>query len=149
MRYVDVRLPKDYVNLLRMYGTLEKVTQLALNMVHNETLPPIQEMDSAPSDKRGCGKYIIAVNDEQFCKDCEIYGANNPRVSIRRLLYYIVDNEIYTDWELRTTPLETDDKYKERINKCILIIKTLMRKAPPEHIKYLEKALEYIQMLDT
>ena len=149
MRYIDVRLPKDYVNILRMYGTLDEVAELALDMVYNEVLPPIQEMDVPPSDKSGCSKYIIAVSHQQYCDDCEMYGANNPRVSLRRLLYYIVDNEIYSNWLLRTAPLETDAKYKERLTRCISSIKLLINKAPPEHISCLRKALQLVQSLET
>lgn len=100
MRCVNVRLPKQYIDILQMYGSLDDVTDKALDMVYTDLLPPINEMPAVSTLPNAC-KRVIRVTNEEYDDNCKLLGPKHHANSIKRLLTYIVDNEIYLNWPMR------------------------------------------------
>ena len=89
---VNVQLPVEYYNILSMFGTMDEVTAKALELCENgeillETLPPVYADETSKT-------FQVVINNNYYENLREIYGPTSPKVSIRKLLCYIVENEV-------------------------------------------------------
>lgn len=143
MRCVNVKLPKPYIDILEMYGSLDSVTDKALNMVYTDQLPPINEMPAVPNLPNAC-KRVIKVTNEEYDDNCKLLGPKHHANSIKRLLTYIVDNEIYLNWQMRET---ASDTYNKRLLECIDRLDKLSQIAPLQDRKRINEALAILETL--
>lgn len=143
MRCVNVKLPKLYIDILEMYGSLDSVTDKALDMVYTDQLPPINEMPAAPILSDTC-KRVIKVTNEEYDDNCKLLGPKHHANSIKRLLTYIVDNEIYLNWQMRET---ASDTYNKRLSECIGRLDKLSQIAPLQDRKRINEALTILETL--
>lgn len=143
MRCVNVKLPKPYIDILEMYGSLDSVTDKALNMVYTDQLPPINEMPAVPVLSDIC-KRVIKVTNEEYDDNCKLLGPKHHSNSIKRLLTYIVDNEIYLNWQMRET---ASDTYSKRLLECIGRLDKLSQIAPLQDRKKINEALTILETL--
>lgn len=90
---VNVTISEDYYKILRLFGTMDEVVQKALVLAEQgdidlENCPYVQQF--------GRLKHIVVTIDNAYYESLRsLYGATSPKASINRLLYYIVDNELY------------------------------------------------------
>lgn len=143
MRCVNVKLPKSYIDILEMYGSLDSVTDKALNMVYTDQLPPINEMPAVPVLSDIC-KRVIKVTNEEYDDNCKLLGPKHHSNSIKRLLTYIVDNEIYLNWQMRET---ASDTYSKRLLECIGRLDKLSQIAPLQDRKKINEVLTILASL--
>ena len=143
MRCVNVKLPKPYIDILEMYGSLDSVTDKALDMVYTDQLPPINEMSAVPNLPNAC-KRVIKVTNEEYDDNCKLLGPKHHSNSIKRLLTYIVDNEIYLNWQMRETASNT---YNKRLLECIGRLDKLSQIAPLQDRKKINEALTILETL--
>ena len=143
MRCVNVKLPKPYIDILEMYGSLDSVTDKALNMVYTDQLPPINEMPAVPVLSDIC-KRVIKVTNEEYDDNCKLLGPKHHSNSIKRLLTYIVDNEIYLNWPIRKT---ASDTYCKQLLECIGRLDKLSQIAPLQDRKKINEALTILETL--
>lgn len=90
---VNVTISEDYYKILRLFGTMDEVVQKALILAEQgdidlENCPYVQQF--------GRLKHVVVnVNNPYYESLRALHGATSPKTSINRLLYYIVDNELY------------------------------------------------------
>ena len=116
---ISIYLHRPIVETLRCFGTLTEVVDKILSAGDDGT---IDIMDKPPApDRNGAGRYDIDVTNENYLSLLETFSINSPKISIRRLLYWFVDNEMYNelDWEISSN---NKDKRLVKINKCITAI---------------------------
>ena len=143
MRCVNVRLPKQYIDILQMYGSLDDVTDKALDMVYADLLPPINEMPAVSTLPNAC-KRVIRVTNEEYDDNCKLLGPKHHTNSIKRLLTYIVDNEIYLNWPMRKT---ASDTYCKQLLECVGRLDKLSQIAPLQDRKKIHEALTILETL--
>ena len=143
MRCVNVRLPKQYIDILQMYGSLDDVTDKALDMVYTDLLPPINEMPAVSTLPNAC-KRVIRVTNEEYDDNCKLLGPKHHTNSIKRLLTYIVDNEIYLNWPMRKT---ASDTYCKQLLECVGRLDKLSQIAPLQDRKKIHEALTILKTL--
>lgn len=143
MRCVNVRLPKQYIDILQMYGSLDDVTDKALDMVYTDALPPINEMPAVSNLPNAC-KRVIRVTNEEYDDNCKLLGPKHHANSIKRLLTYIVDNEIYLNWPMRKT---ASDTYCRQLLECVGRLDKLSQIAPLQDRKKINEALTILETL--
>lgn len=132
MRTIDVRLHKEYADILMAFGTLNEVVDILLSYVENGEI----DMESLPQPppKDGCSKYMIIVNNAYYENELDTYTTRSSKLSLRRLLYWFVDNEM---WEMfpivqKNKYIPADprvEKFKQNYAHCIYSLEKLLRSA--------------------
>ena len=88
-------LHRPVVSVLRCYGDLEEVVN---RILHEAALGKIDIMDKpAAPDRIGAGKYNVNITEPYYLDLISSYSLFSPRISLRRLLYWFVENEVYVD----------------------------------------------------
>lgn len=110
---VSIYLHRDIVETLKMFGDLSTVVNRVLAELYED-----RGLTDYPKcvDRQGAARYEVDVTDENYLRAYTLYGPSSPRASLRRILYYFVNNEIYAElgWEAVN---EYDNKNKNRIRK--------------------------------
>jgi hypothetical protein len=85
------------------------------------------EKPSAP-EKKGGRYHQINIREPDYISLLETYGVKSSRISLRRLLYWFVENEIYDElgWEpveeftdcKKTKAYESISELKQALYKC-------------------------------
>lgn len=103
---VNVTISEEYYKILRLFGTMDEVVQKALVLAERgeidfEDCPYVQQY--------GRLKHVVVTVDNPYYETLRsLYGATSTKISINRLLYYIVDNELYEVYEWKQV-----NKYNE------------------------------------
>ena len=123
---LSIYLSDDISAILRCYGTINDVVNKIL-VAGAEGAIDIMEKPKI-AEKKGGHYYQIDVREPNYIMLLETYGVKSSRISLRRLLYWFVENEIYEvlGWE----PLE--EYIDESVNKgydAIMDLKQLVYKA--------------------
>ena len=93
---VNIAISDEYYKILRLFGTMDEVVQKALELaekgdINIEDCPYVQQF--------GRLKHLVVTIDNEFYESLRaLHGATSTKVSINRLLYYIVDNELYEEY---------------------------------------------------
>lgn len=113
---LSVYLHSDRVDVLKTFGNLNDVVDRILK-AYDEGFIDIEDRPVCePRD--GAGRYDIEIYNENYLQMLQLYGVKSKRISLRRILYWFVDNEIYNDlgWE----PInDYIDKVDAKINKQV------------------------------
>lgn len=147
----NITIPLEYYNILTVFGSIEDVIYKALDLCESgeidlENLPQTADFANVES------KRVSVIITHRYYENLrEIYGTTSPRVSLRKLLCYIVENEIYYEyhWEVvqvydketrnkinsykydiitksnKLTKLLKDEATKNKINEFVKIIDSL------------------------
>lgn len=105
----------DYiVDTLKMYGELDICINKILKHVEVNGLQ-IEDLPECPS-RIDAKRYNVFINNSYYNELVEAYGIKSKRISLRRLLYYFIDNELYNEygWEPINDYVSTNDA---KINK--------------------------------
>lgn len=96
---LSVYLHKDRVDVLRTFGSLDEVVDRILSACDEGEFDIENKPECEPRD--GASRYNIKITNESYLDMLKNFGVKCKRISLRRLLYWFVDNEIYTDlgWE--------------------------------------------------
>ena len=146
----NIIIPLEYYNILTVFGSIEDVIYKALELCENgeidlENLPQTANFVNTET------KTISVIITNSYYENLRnIYGATSPKVSLRKLLCYIVENEVYFDyhWEVvQVYDKETRNKinsYKYDItNKATKLVKLLKDEATKNKIN------EFIKLIDS
>lgn len=113
---LSVYLHKDRVDVLKMFGNLNDVVNKILDEYDNGKI----DIENKPEceSRIGASRYNINIRNENYVDMLMSYGIKSKQISLRRLLYWFVDNEIYNEleWEPVNDYIDSND---ERINKKI------------------------------
>lgn len=96
-------LHNDVTDILKTYcGTIENAVDKILT-AYDEGLIDIEDKPKCRS-REGANRFNVNITNETYLNMVEIYGIKSKRISIRRLLYWFVENEIYDElgWEIVT-----------------------------------------------
>lgn len=97
---INVYLHDEIVNILQHFGTLDdvanKIVDLAIAGIFD-----METLDKCPPSGNA-KKYAINIINSEYLEYREMRGARSSKLSLRRLLYYFVDNELYADlgWQI-------------------------------------------------
>jgi hypothetical protein len=147
VRKIDVRLHEDYYNVLTQFGTLNQVVDKAINAIEAGSI----DLDCIPAcpPLTGTHKYIVTVDNLFYDDLVQIYGSHSNRISMRRILYYIVDSELYNT--LRWEPVQSvspASKRSKRIDNLLYeMAKVINSETDKDRLKILLHAYTIIQQL--
>ena len=146
MRTIDVRLPEDYLKVLLVYGSLSDITNRALEQVSLGNFPEIAEMPAVGELGGKTCKKLVTVDNDDYEMLVNVYGPHSSKVSLKRLLCYIVDTEAYETLGWKPV-LANSTAYKFRLNHCINNLKSIHKIAPPKHIPAITSVIEQLNNL--
>ena len=124
---ISVYLSTEIYAMLSCFGNIDEVVNKILD-AGSQGLIDIMQKPVAP-EKKGGRYYNINVVNEEYISLVETYGLKSSKISLRRLLYWFVENEIYNELGWETTAqyvdTETDAKYKllMELQNCLFKIK--------------------------
>lgn len=113
---VSIYLHKPIVETLLCYGSLEDVTNRILDACESGEIDIMDRPKVPPRD--GAGRYDVDIRSDYYMELLDTFSPTSPRISLRRLLYWFVENEMYDvlGWE---PTYEYIDNEKRRILKMI------------------------------
>lgn len=117
---VSVYLHSYVVDTLRMYGKLDDVINAMLDEADNGMFDVTDKPNCESRD--GASRYMIDVTNENYLLLMQSYPPNSSKISLRRLIYWFVENEIYEEcgW---TTNNVLKRKENNKIHKKVIDIK--------------------------
>ena len=118
---INIHLHKEIADSLRCFGDLSTVVNKILQAGALGVID-IMDKDACP-DKEGCEHCRIEVTEPNYLELYKMYGPKNRRISLRRLLYWFVENEIYDELGWRPVNTEIIDKrailFEKKLNTAI------------------------------
>ena len=122
---VSVYLHKPIAETLKCFGDLSNVINKIYDAAGEGTID-VMDKPKVPS-REGASRYDIDITSEYYMELLVAFPANSSRISIRRLLYWFVENEVYEllNWEPVHEYVSID---KERILKKLNHIYSLYDK---------------------
>lgn len=117
---VSVYLHSYIVDTLRMYGKLDDVVNAILDEADNGMFDITDKPNCESRDK--ASRYMIDITNDTYLTLMQSYPPNSSKISLRRLIYWFVENEIYDEcgW---TTNNVLKRKENNKIYKKILDLK--------------------------
>lgn len=112
----SVYLHAPIAETLKCYGELSKVVNDILDCAE-QGIFDVVDMPKCPA-RDGASRYDIDVTSEYYMTLVETFPPNSPRISLRRLLYWFVEQEMYEVLEWTPT-FEYVSKAKEKLLKKI------------------------------
>lgn len=118
---LSVYLHKDKVDVLKMFDS--DLSQ-AINKMLDAADQGYFDVEDKPEceSRDGASRYNVNVTNESYLQLLQTFGVKSKRVSLRRLIYWFVDNEIYNElgWEVCDGHNNADkDKYNKKVDKII------------------------------
>lgn len=146
----NIIIPLEYYNILTVFGSIEDVIYKALELCENGEID-LENLPQTANFVNTENKTVSVIITNSYYENLRnMYGATSPKVSLRKLLCYIVENEIYFDyhWEVvQVYDNETRNKinsYKYDItNKANKLVKLLKDEATKNKIN------EFIKLIDS
>ena len=121
----SIYLHKHIAETLMCYGSLSGVVNKILE-TSEQGIFDVVDMPKCES-REGATRYLINVTNETYLSLVEAFPPNSPRISLRRLLYWFVEQEMFD--VLEWVPVaEYVSKDKEKILKKIGGIKSELSK---------------------
>lgn len=147
VRKIDVRLHKEYYDVLTQFGTLNEVVDKVINEIEAGTIN-IDELPRCP-DLSGTHKYIVTIDNPFYDDLVQIYGSHSNKISMRRILYYVVDNELYLQFRWKQMRLHIEQsKQDKRIDNILYeLSKAINAERDANSLKILLHAYSIIQSL--
>ena len=96
---IRIYLEHRIKDVLDCYGNLSDVVN---KILEEGAIGNIDIMNKPTCPERGGGQYYnVDIVEPTYLELYELYGPKSSRISLRRLLYWFVDNEIYNElgWE--------------------------------------------------
>lgn len=145
---INVYLDHRIRDMLKCYGSLNDVTNKILEL-GAEGVISVMDKPTPPPKKDG-QQYAINVIEENYIGLVNIYGVKSSRISLRRLLYWFVDNEIFNEvgWEGEQNYVDTDtDKAVQTIGDIKVLLYRLEKRIfnCSEEIKVIRENLNEIE----
>lgn len=134
---INIHLHKEIADSLRCFGDLSTVVNRILQAGANGLID-IMDKDACP-DKEGCEHCRIEITEPNYLELYTTYGPKNRRISLRRLLYWFVENEIYDELGWQTVNTEIVDKQaillKKKLNSAVTALTHAMSYALSSTVK--------------
>lgn len=110
---MSIYLHKYVVDILKTFGELTSVVNKILQEGENGTL----QLTDLPAckNRNGAGRYEIDITNKWYIGLLYESPLNSPRVSIRRILYWFVDFEIYNELGWKAVNAFEDSSQKRNL----------------------------------
>lgn len=92
---MSVQLHRDYYNFICHFGTLNEVVNKILEAAERGEIEIYDNKDTAPP-ATDASRYNVEITNKAYIQMVGLLGSRSPTISLRRILYWFVDNEIYT-----------------------------------------------------
>ena len=102
-------------------------------------------------NRDGASRYTVDVTNDDYIQLVRMYPENSVRVSLRRLLYWFVENEMYDflDWEVISDYKDENTVQFERLLvRARQTTEKLQKYAPIEHRDSIENMLMIIKSME-
>lgn len=112
---LSVYLSSEIHDVLSCFGTLDEVVDKIL-VAGSQGIIDIMQKPPAP-EKKGGRYYNVNIKNEEYFSLVETYGTKSSKISIRRLLYWFVENEVYNDlgWVYATPYMDSKLEFKYQV----------------------------------
>lgn len=124
--YVSIYLHKPVVEILKCYGELSDVINRILSLA-DEGIIELWDKPAAPP-RDGASRYDVNITNESYLNLLDVNGVTNSRLSLRRILYWFVENELYNEfgWKIVNPYIDTNKlKQLKKVDKCLELIERL------------------------
>lgn len=113
---LSIQLHPYIVDTLKMYGELDDVVNKILDASEEGHFDVSGKPDC--EDRQGCSRYEVRIRNETYLSMLKVHGVRSKNISLRRLIYWFVDNEMYDqlEWEPVREYVNRNDA---KINKVI------------------------------
>lgn len=145
----SIYLHKEIAETLMCYGTLSDVVNKILNLAE-EGAYDIVDLPSCRS-REGATRYNIDVKSEYYNTLVTTFPVNSARISLRRILYWFVEQEMYDQLEwVPNSFYESSDKKRilKKLNTVKSDLNKIRRLLYVEENSYLATILTHIENLE-
>ena len=111
---LSIYLHRQIVEILTCYGDLNTV----INRILREAAAgkfDVMHKPPAPS-RETASRYDITITEPSYLELLDVYGPHSSKISIRRVIYWFVDNEMYDEFEWEQIQV-FQDKHKQLLLK--------------------------------
>ena len=113
---ISLYLHKDIINTLRYYGDISDVINKILELCENDV---VDLFDKPAAPPRGDASRIeVNITNSYYLSLMEEFPKNSSKISLRRLLYWFVENDMFE--ETGVTLPETIQQDQTVLNKIII-----------------------------
>lgn len=111
----NVYVHKYVSDTLKQFGSIDDVVNRVVDMGMDGTLC-IENLPKAPPRTTGMVQLHINIENREYNELIACHGSRSSTYSLRRILYYVVDNEILVDmgWEPATV-VKTPSLYEQKL----------------------------------
>lgn len=122
----SIYLHQSIVDVMRCYGTLDEVVNRILEL---GAAGEFDILHKPPCPSRAtAGRYDIEITEPNYLELLQMYGPYSSKISIRRIIYWFIENEMYEEYEWEPIA-EYKNKRKELLNKKISIALSELEKS--------------------
>lgn len=145
---LSIYLHDEYHNYLSLYGDINTVVDRILTQLSESDID-IEAIHNAPP-RDGAKRVNINVTNEWYLSELCARPINSPLYSLRKILYYVVDNELPSEWGWKTVN-SYKNRHDERIRKHLDSAISMLIHAKyltPHHIgEQLSSIIEQVQYI--
>lgn len=146
---LSVYLHDEIYSILRCYGTLDEV----VNRILDEGSAGSFDLMNCPKlpPREGARRFEVDVNNQEYLELLSLYPHNSTKISLRRLLYWFVENEMYLSlgWETSGPYVDKKDVKKQKMAKRIRQnLEALLLLCDEDEYEKVEIALNNIKELE-
>ncbi len=144
---LSLYLHDEILAVLKCFGDLDTVIDKILLGISSSD---IDIMDKPPApDRAGAKRVDVNITNEEYIQLLRQFGPRSKKISLRRFLYWFVENEIYELINLE--PLNDysaiDEKLKSRINRISKQLEDLRDRAPSSYYDKFNIILKLLEEL--
>ena len=124
---MSVYLHDEIVSVLKCYGTLDDVVNRILDCASDDVFD-LMNKPVAP-DRAGARRFDIDIVNQDYLELVKQFPPNSSHISLRRLLYWFVEYEMFEElgWEVTNKYSDrSEEKFKKLITKVRASIETLL-----------------------
>ena len=93
--YFSIYLHQPIADTLRCYGNLDDVVNRILSLGDEGAIDIMNK--PVPPDREGAIRFDVNVTNESYIKLLDTFSPKSSHISLRRLLYWFAENEIYNE----------------------------------------------------
>lgn len=117
----SIYLHQYVIDILSYFGNINDVIN---KMLTDLLAADIDIMDKPKAPNRDDAKRLtITITNKEYLELLNTFGINSSKISLRRLIYWFIDNTIYEDlnWTAKSYSIEKDMHLSNAINKVFSI----------------------------
>lgn len=119
------------VDILQCFGDLD----IVVNKILEAGEQGVFDLESCPKapDRNHCKQYDIDITNESYLQLLAMRGNSSSTLSLRRIIYYFVDNEMYTqlDWQQTTIFIpQSHILFKKQLSRLLTCYNRLLQVTP-------------------